>query len=43
MIDFGWLEGDVHVVLFYEFGGDSGVDLRVTFMKVCEKSEWYNW
>jgi len=40
MIDLGWLEGDVHVVLFYGFGGDSEVDLRVTFMKVCEKFDW---
>jgi len=27
MIDLGWLEGDIYVVLFYGFGSDNGVDL----------------
>jgi len=36
IINLGWLEGDIYVVLFYGFGGDSGVDLRIIFVKVCE-------
>jgi len=39
-IDFGWLEGDIYVVLFYGFGGDIGVDLRVIFVKICERFDW---
>ena len=38
-IDLDWLEGDIYVVLFYRFGGDSGVDLRVIFVKDCERFE----
>jgi len=40
MISFGWLEGDIHIVLFYGFGDDSRVDLRVIFVKVCEIFDW---
>jgi len=36
MIDLDWLKGKIYVVLFYGFGSDSRVDLRVLFMKVCE-------
>jgi len=35
-IDLSLLEGDIYVVLFYGFESDSGVDLRVIFVKVCE-------
>ena len=49
-IDLGWLEGNIYVVLFYEFGGDSRIDLRVIFVKVCEGFDWcaqkkikFNW
>jgi len=40
MINLGWLEGDIYVVLFYGFGGDIGVDLRVIFVKICEGFDW---
>jgi len=40
MIDLDWLECDIYVVLFYEFESDSGVDLRVIFVKVCEQFDW---
>jgi len=41
MIDLSWLEGDIYVVLFYGFGDDSGVDLRVILVKVCKRFNWY--
>jgi len=40
MIDLGWLEGDIYFVLLYGFGDDSGVDLTVIFVKVCEIFDW---
>ena len=39
-IDLGLLECDIYVVLFYGFGGNSEVNLRVIFVKVCEEFEW---
>jgi len=33
----------MHVVLFYRYENDNGVDLRVTYMKVCKKFDCYNW
>ena len=36
----GWLECDIYVVLLYGFGGDSGVDLRLIFVKVSEGFDW---
>jgi len=39
-IDLSLLEGDIYVVLFYGFESDSGVDLRVIFVKVCEIFDW---
>jgi len=39
-IDLDWLEDDIYVVLCYEFESDSGVDLRVIFVKVCEEFYW---
>ena len=32
----------MHVVICYEFGGDSGVNLRVFFVKVCEGFNLYD-
>jgi len=40
MIDLSWLKGDIYVVLFYGFEDDSGIDLRMIFVKVCEKIDW---
>ena len=37
MIDLGWLESDIYVVLFYGFGDDIIVNLRVIFVKVYER------
>ena len=37
MIDLGWLECDIYVVLFYGFESDSRMNLRVIFVKVCEE------
>jgi len=40
MIDLGWLKCDVYFVLFCGCRGDSRVDLRVIFVKVCEEFDW---
>ena len=37
MIDLGRLKGDIYVVFFYGFESDSGVDLRIIFVKICEE------
>jgi len=39
MIDLSLFKGEIYVVLLKRFGGDSEVDLRVTFLKVCEGFE----
>jgi len=36
MIDLGWLEDDIYVVIFYDFGSDGRVDLKVIFVQICE-------
>jgi len=38
-IDLGWLEGDIYV-FFYGFESDSGVYLRVIFVKIYEGFDW---
>jgi len=36
MIDLSEFEGEDYVVLFKGFGSDSGMNLRINFLKICE-------
>jgi len=47
MIDLGWLEGDIYVILFYGFESDNRVNFRVIFVKdlidVTKKIKFNRW